>query len=79
MKAVLTKKSEKIQDNLINFEYIKQAVLQHNLQTLCFNAGLDLQNPAFACERYHLVKENRAPVHLEDWTLLRTKVENKQH
>lgn len=35
MKTALPKESKKIQDNLINIEYIKQAVLQHNLQTLC--------------------------------------------
>lgn len=46
---------------------------------LCFNAGLDLRHPAFAFERYHSGKENRAPIHLENWILLQTEVENKEH
>lgn len=34
MKTVLPKESKKIRYNLINIEYIKEAVLQHDLQTL---------------------------------------------
>lgn len=35
MKTVLPKESEEIHYKLNNIEYIKQAVLQHDLQTLC--------------------------------------------
>lgn len=35
MKTVLPKESKKIHDKLNNIDYIKQAGLQHDLQTLC--------------------------------------------
>lgn len=63
MKTVLCKESKKIHYKLNNNDYIKQAGLQHDLQTLCFNAGLGLWHPAFAFERYHSGKEKRAPIH----------------